>query len=117
MDGSILVVAATDGSMPQTREHLLLAKQVGIEKIVVYINKADQVDEEMLDLVEMEVRELMCDFGFDGGNGPVIRGSALKALEGDASPIGEPSIHKLMEAIDSYIPTPQRDITSPLGNY
>lgn len=114
MDGSILVVAATDGQMPQTREHLLLAKQVGIERIVVYINKADQVDDEMLDLVEIEIRELLCDFGFDGGNCPIIRGSALRALEGDQSEIGEPSIHKLMQAIDSYIPTPTRDYTSPL---
>lgn len=114
MDGSILVVAATDGQMPQTREHLLLAKQVGIEKIVVFINKADQVDEEILDLVEMEVRDLLCDFGFDGGNGPVIRGSALKALQGDQSPIGEQSIRELLDAIDSYVPTPQRDIKSSL---
>lgn len=114
MDGSILVVAATDGCMPQTREHLLLAKQVGIKNIVVFINKADQVDDEMLDLVEIEIRELLCDFGFDGGNCPVIRGSALKALEGDQSPIGEPSIIELMKAVDQHIPTPQRDITSPL---
>lgn len=114
MDGSILVVAATDGQMPQTREHLLLAKQVGIEKIVVYINKADQVDEEMLDLVELEIRELLCDFGFDGGNCPIIRGSALLALNGNESEIGEPSIHQLMDAIDSYIPTPQRDFKSPV---
>lgn len=114
MDGSILVVAATDGQMPQTREHLLLAKQVGIDKIVVYINKADQVDEEIMDLVEIEIREMLCDFGFDGGNCPVIRGSALKALNGDESPIGEESIRQLLEAIDTYIPTPQRDITSPL---
>lgn len=114
MDGSILVVAGTDGQMPQTREHLLLAKQVGIEKIAVYINKADLVDEEVLDLVEIEIRELLCDFGFDGENCPVIRGSALKALQGDTSPIGEESIHKLLEAIDDYIPTPQRDTTSPV---
>jgi elongation factor Tu len=114
MDGSILVVAATDGCMPQTREHLLLAKQVGIKSIVVFINKADQVDEEMLDLVEIEVRELLCDFGFDGGNCPVIRGSALKALQEDQSNIGEPAIHELMEAIDATIPTPQRDYKSPV---
>lgn len=114
MDGSILVVAATDGQMPQTREHLLLAKQVGIEKIIVYINKADQVDEEILDLVEIEMRELLCDFGFDGGNCPMIRGSALRALQGDESSIGEDSIRQLLHAIDTYIPTPQRDITSPL---
>lgn len=114
MDGSILVVAATDGCMPQTREHLLLAKQVGIKSIVVFINKADQVDEEMLDLVEIEVRELLCDFGFDGGNCPVIRGSALKALQGDQSNIGEPAILELMEAVDATIPTPQRDYKSPV---
>lgn len=113
MDGAILVVAATDGSMPQTREHLLLAKQVGIEKIVVYINKADQVDQEMLELVEIEIRELLCDFGFDGGNCPVIIGSALQALKGSENEIGEPSIMKLMDALDSYIPAPVRDFTSP----
>lgn len=113
MDGAILVVAATDGSMPQTREHLLLAKQVGIEKIVVYINKADQVDNEVLELVELEVRELLCDFGFDGINCPVIIGSALKALQGDTSEIGEPSIKKLLEGIDNFVPLPVRDVTSP----
>lgn len=113
MDGAILVVAATDGAMPQTREHLLLAKQVGIEKIVVYINKADQVDNEVLELVDLEVRELLCDFGFDGVNCPIIIGSALKALQGDQSEIGEPSIKKLLEGIDSFVPTPVRDITSP----
>lgn len=113
MDGAILVVAATDGSMPQTREHLLLAKQVGIEKIVVYINKADQVDNEVLELVELEVRELLCDFGFDGINCPVVIGSALKALQGDTSEIGEPSIKKLLEGIDNFVPLPVRDVTSP----
>lgn len=113
MDGAILVVAATDGSMPQTREHLLLAKQVGIEKIVVYINKADAVDNEVLELVELEIRELLCDFGFDGINCPVIIGSALKALEGDPSEIGEPSIKRLLEGIDNFVPTPERDLTSP----
>lgn len=113
MDGAILVVAATDGSMPQTREHLLLAKQVGIEKIVVYINKADQVDNEMLELVELEIRELLCDFGFDGINCPVIIGSALKALQGDTSEIGEPSIKRLLDGIDNFVPLPVRDVTSP----
>lgn len=113
MDGAILVVAATDGSMPQTREHLLLAKQVGIEKIVVYINKADQVDAEVLELVEIEIRELLCDFGFDGNNSPIIVGSALKAMEGNESEIGEPSIRKLLEALDTYVPIPVRDLTSP----
>uniref|UniRef100_A0A8D8HS10 protein-synthesizing GTPase n=1 Tax=Culex pipiens TaxID=7175 RepID=A0A8D8HS10_CULPI len=113
MDGAILVVAATDGQMPQTREHLLLARQVGVDKIVVFINKADQVDDEVLELVEIELRELLSDFGFDGINSPVIVGSALQALQGDQSPLGEPSIMKLLDAIDSYIPTPTRDLTSP----
>lgn len=113
MDGAILVVAATDGQMPQTREHLLLAKQVGIEKIVVFINKADQVDEEILELVEIEIRELLCDFGFDGDSCPIIRGSALQALQGVDSEIGEQSIRKLLDAIDTFIPTPVRDVTSP----
>ncbi|CRL06158.1 CLUMA_CG018892, isoform A [Clunio marinus] len=113
MDGAILVVAATDGTMPQTREHLLLAKQVGIEKVVVYINKADQVDQEMLELVELEIRELLCDFGFDGANCPVIHGSALQALQGVDSEIAEPSIRKLLDALDSYVPIPVRDLTSP----
>ena len=113
MDGAILVVAATDGAMPQTREHLLLAKQVGIEKIVVYINKADQVDNEVLELVEIEIRELLCDFGFDGINCPIIIGSALQALQGSESEIGEPSITKLVNALDEYVPTPVRDFTSP----
>lgn len=113
MDGAILVVAATDGQMPQTREHLLLAKQVGIDKVVVFINKADQVDNEILDLVEIEVRELLCDFGFDGENSPIIRGSALQALKGEESEYGEPAIRKLLDAIDNYIPTPTRDLTSP----
>jgi len=89
MDGAILVVAATDGQMPQTREHLLLAKQVGVEKIVVFINKADLVDQEVLELVEIEIRELLCDFGFDGENSPIICGSALLALQGDTSAYGK----------------------------
>jgi elongation factor Tu len=113
MDGAILVVAATDGAMPQTREHLLLAKQVGINKIVVYINKADQVEADVIELVELEIRELLCDFGFDGVNCPVIVGSALNALNGDSSEIGEPSIQRLLDGIDSFIPTPERDYTSP----
>lgn len=113
MDGAVLVVAATDGTMPQTREHLLLAKQVGVDKIVVYINKADQVDSEVLELVEIETRELLCDFGFDGNNTPIIIGSALQALQGVDSEIGENSIRKLMDAIDEYVPTPVRDTTSP----
>lgn len=113
MDAAILVVAATDGQMPQTREHLLLAKQVGIEKIVVYINKADQVNDEMLMLVELEMREMLTDFGFDGEKCPVIIGSALLALGGDSSKIGEQSIIDLINAIDSYVPTPTRDLISP----
>lgn len=113
MDGAILVVAATDGQMPQTREHLLLAKQVGIEQLVVYINKADKVDNEVLELVEIEVRELLCDFGFDGNNTPIIIGSALQALQGDESEKGEGSIMKLLDAIDQ-IKTPQRDTEGPL---
>lgn len=113
MDGAILVVAATDGPMPQTREHLLLAKQVGVQRIVVFINKADQVDSEMLELVEIEMRELLCDFGFDGVNSPMIVGSAKLALEGSESEIGEASIHRLLQAIDDYVPTPVRDVTSP----
>uniref|UniRef100_A0A182RTP7 Elongation factor Tu, mitochondrial n=1 Tax=Anopheles funestus TaxID=62324 RepID=A0A182RTP7_ANOFN len=113
MDGAILVVAATDGQMPQTREHLLLARQVGVSKIVVFINKADQVDNEVLELVEIELRELLSDFGFDGVESPVIIGSALLALQGDQTELGEPSIRRLLDAIDSYIPTPTRDITSP----
>lgn len=112
MDAAILVVAATDGQMPQTREHLLLAKQVGVEKIVVYINKADLVDNEVLELVEIEIRELLCDFGF-GDNSPIICGSALHALQGSEHELGEPSIRKLLDAIDQYVPTPARDVKSP----
>ncbi len=112
MDGAILVVAASDGPMPQTREHILLARQVGVPYIVVYLNKCDMVDdEELVDLVEMEVRELLNEFDFDGDNTPVIRGSALKALEGDAD--AEASIMELMEAVDSWIPDPVRDIDKP----
>ncbi|WP_038246662.1 elongation factor Tu, partial [Ghiorsea bivora] len=114
MDGAILVVSAADGPMPQTREHVLLAKQVNVPHIVVYLNKADMVDdEELLELVEMEVRELLESYDFPGDDIPVVTGSALKALEGDTSEIGAPSIHRLMEAVDSYIPTPERDVDKP----
>ena len=111
MDGAILVVSAADGPMPQTREHILLARQVGVPYIVVYLNKADQVDDpELLELVEMEVRELLDSYDFPGDDTPIITGSALKAIEGDTSDIGEPSIIKLAEAIDSYIPQPERAV-------
>jgi len=111
MDGAILVVSAADGPMPQTREHILLARQVGVPYIVVYLNKADMVDDdELLELVEMEVRELLDKYEFPGDDTPVIIGSALKALEGDTSDIGLPSIFKLLESMDAYIPEPQRDI-------
>lgn len=113
MDGAILVVAADDGQMPQTREHLLLAKQVGIEKVIVYINKADKSDQESLELVELEMRELLCDFGFDGVNCPMICGSAMLALNDNQSDIGEPSIHRLLNSMDEYFDIPQRDFTSP----
>jgi elongation factor Tu len=111
MDGAILVVSAADGPMPQTREHILLAGQVGVPYIVVYMNKADMVDDaELLELVEMEVRELLTMYKFPGDKTPIITGSALKALEGDTSDIGIPSIDKLVEALDSYIPEPKRAI-------
>lgn len=111
MDGAILVVSAADGPMPQTREHILLARQVGVPYIVVYLNKADQVDdEELLELVEMEVRDLLSTYEFPGDDTPIIIGSALKAFEGDDSDIGVPSILKLVEAMDSYIPEPERAI-------
>jgi elongation factor Tu len=111
MDGAILVVSAADGPMPQTREHILLARQVGVPYIVVYLNKCDMVDdEELLELVEMEVRELLDKYEFPGDDTPLIRGSALKALEGDTGELGEGSILKLAEALDSYIPEPQRAI-------
>ncbi len=118
MDGAILVVAATDGAMPQTREHILLARQVGVPKIVVFMNKTDQVDDpEMLDLVEMDIRELLSSYNFDGDNVPVIRGSALKALEAaQAGKADDPAcecIMELMDAVDSYIPTPERDVDKP----
>lgn len=113
MDVAILVVAATDGEMPQTREHLLLAKQTGVDKIVVFINKADKVDAEMLDLVEIEIRELLDNFGFDGATSPVIVGSALLALQGDQSQLGEAAIQKLLDTLDEYVPDPTRDTESP----
>jgi elongation factor Tu len=111
MDGAILVVSAADGPMPQTREHILLARQVGVPYIVVYMNKADQVDdEELLELVEMEVRDLLSTYEFPGDDTPIITGSALKAFDGDESEIGVPSIHRLVDAMDSYIPMPERAI-------
>jgi len=110
MDGAIIVIAATDGPMAQTREHILLSRQVGVPYILVYMNKADMVDdEELVELVEMEIRELLTEYEFPGDDTPVIFGSALKALEGDTSDIGVPSIIKLVDALDSYIPTPERD--------
>lgn len=113
MDGAIIVVAATDGQMPQTREHLLLAKQTGVQKIVVFVNKADLVELDVLELVEIEMRELLNEYGFDGDNAPVIYGSALLALNGDQSEYGEPSIYRLLDALDSYFPAPQRDFDAP----
>ncbi|MEM7402961.1 MAG: elongation factor Tu [Myxococcota bacterium] len=114
MDGAILVVSAADGPMPQTREHILLARQVGVPHLVVFLNKVDMVDdEELLDLVEMETRELLSQYEFDGDNIPFIRGSALKALEGDTSPIGVPAIEELMKQVDETIPTPERDVDKP----
>ena len=112
MDGAILVIAATDGPMAQTREHILLSRQVGVPRMVVFLNKCDMVDdEELLDLVEMEVRELLSEYGFDGDNTPIIRGSALKALEGD--PEAEKAIYELMDAVDNWIETPERDTDKP----
>ena len=112
MDGAILVVSATDGPMPQTREHILLSRQVGVPKMVVFINKCDMVDDpELLDLVEMEVRELLTEYGFDGDNTPIIRGSALKALEGDPKYVA--AIDELMDAVDNWIDTPVRDTEKP----
>jgi len=116
MDGAVLVVSAPDGPMPQTREHILLARQVGVPSIVVYLNKVDMVakeDAELLDLVELELRELLSKYQFPGDTTPIVRGSALKALEGDPSEIGEGSIAKLMEALDSFIPEPKREIDKP----
>jgi elongation factor Tu len=114
MDGAILVVGADDGPMPQTREHILLARQVGVPAVVVYLNKVDMVeDEELLDLVELEVRELLTKYEFPGDEIPIVRGSALKALNDDPSPLGVGSIDKLMEAIDKHIPLPLREIDKP----
>ena len=115
MDGAILVVSAADGPMPQTREHILLARQVGVPYIVVYMNKADQNDDaEMIELVEMEIRELLNEYDFPGDDTPIIVGSALKALEGDTSDIGVPSVQKLIETLDSYVPEPERPVD---GNF
>ena len=112
MDGAILVIAATDGPMAQTREHILLARQVGVPKMVVFMNKCDMVDDpELLDLVEMEIRDLLNEYGYEGDETPIIRGSALKALEGDEKWI--PAIHELLDAVDTWIPTPQRDNDKP----
>jgi len=114
MDGAILVVSAVDGPMPQTKEHVLLAKQVNVPKLVVFLNKVDLVEEkELIDLVEMEIRELLTKYEFDGDNTPIIRGSALKALEGDTSEIGIPAIKKLLDALDTWIPEPKREIDKP----
>ncbi len=114
MDGAILVVSAADGPMPQTREHILLARQVGVPKIVVYMNKADMVDDdELLELVEMEVRELLDQYEFPGDDTPIVIGSALKALEGDDSEIGTQSVQKLVETLDEYIPEPERPVDQP----
>ena len=114
MDGAILVVSAADGPMPQTREHILLSRQVGVPYIVVFMNKDDMVDdEELLELVEMEIRELLDQYEFPGDDTPIIIGSALKALEGDSSDIGAPAVQKLVETLDSYIPEPERDVEKP----
>jgi elongation factor Tu len=114
MDGAILVVSAADGPMPQTREHILLARQVGVPYIVVFLNKADMVDdEELIELVELEIRELLSAYDFPGDDIPIVKGSALKGLEGDPGELGEQSIMKLMEAVDSYIPEPERAIDKP----
>ena len=114
MDGAILVVSAADGPMPQTREHILLSRQVGVPYIVVFMNKADMVDDaELLELVEMEVRELLDTYDFPGDDTPIVIGSALKALEGDTSELGMPAVRKLVETLDAYIPDPVRDIEKP----
>src|SRR5512141_2657173 len=114
MDGAMLVVSAADGPVPQTREHILLARQVGVPYIVVYLNKADMVDDaELLELVEIEVRELLSKYDFPGDTTPIVTGSALKALEGDAGPLGVPSVVKLVEALDTWIPQPERAIDKP----
>ncbi|BFZ10935.1 hypothetical protein BsWGS_13974 [Bradybaena similaris] len=113
MDGAILVVAATDGTMPQTREHLVLSKQIGIKRLVIFINKADAADKEMQELVEMEIRELLTEFGYDGEHTPVITGSALKALEGTDEELGVAKVKELLKAVDEYIETPVRDLDRP----
>lgn len=113
MDGAILVVAATDGAMPQTREHLLLSKQIGVNHIVVFINKVDAADQEMVDLVEMEIRELMTEMGYDGDNVPVVKGSALCALDGKSPEIGAEAVLKLLAEVDAHIPTPTRELDKP----
>jgi elongation factor Tu len=114
MDGAILVVSAADGPMPQTREHILLARQVGVPYIVVFLNKVDMVDDpELLDLVELEVRELLKQYEFPGDDTPIVKGSALKALEGEAGDLGAQAILKLMAEVDRYIPTPQREVDKP----
>ncbi len=114
MDGAILVVSAADGAMPQTREHILLAKNVGVPALVVFLNKVDMVDDpEMIDMVEEEVRDLMTKYGFPGDKVPVIRGSALKALNGDTGELGYQAIQKLLDAVDTYVPEPVRDIDKP----
>lgn len=113
MDGAILVIAATDGTMPQTREHLLLARQIGIQHVVVFINKADLVDNDMIELVELEARELLEEYGFNGNSTAVIAGSALLAMKGENDSIGKASILKLLEAVDKTIPTPKRDFSGP----
>src|SRR6188768_2723935 len=116
MDGAILVVSAPDGPMPQTREHILLGRQVGVPAIVVYLNKVDMIakeDAELLDLVELELRELLSKYQYPGDTTPIVRGSALKSLEGDPSDLGEPSIIKLLEACDTFIPEPKREIDKP----
>ena len=117
MDGAILVVSAADGPMPQTREHILLARQVGVPYIVVFMNKVDQVDDpELLDLVEMEIRDLLNEYDFPGDDTPIIRGSALQALESDSKDPNAPEykcIHELMDAVDNYIPTPERKSDLP----
>lgn len=113
MDGAIMVVAATDGVMPQTREHLLLAKQIGVQHIVVFINKVDSADQEMVELVEMEIRELLTEMGFDGDNIPIVAGSALRALEDKDPEIGKEAIIKLLQAVDQHIPTPVRELDKP----
>lgn len=113
MDGAILVVAGSEGQMPQTREHLMLSKQIGVNKIVVYVNKCDLIDQEVRELVEIEMRELLCNYGFDGDDTPFVFGSALMALEGDRSELGQQSILKLLDCLDSYITPPERDLSSP----